>query len=75
MSLFSSLLGCFSDNSSRRVGCAGEDHAQRRRRSKDDRHQVTVGDQEVKKNARSKAGEAAPIPVTYFPSGTRLSLL
>ncbi|KAL3740737.1 hypothetical protein ACJRO7_021934 [Eucalyptus globulus] len=76
MSLFSSLLSCFSDSSSKKVSCGGEDRGQSGCRSKDDdHHQVTVGDQELNKNVKSKPGKPAPIPVTYFASGSRPSLL
>ncbi|KAL3740738.1 hypothetical protein ACJRO7_021935 [Eucalyptus globulus] len=79
MSLFASLLGCFSGSGSKRVGCVGKDRMQSGCRSKDDdHHEVAVGDEESKENVKSKPGKPgkpAPIPMTYFPSGSRPSLL
>lgn len=61
MALFSSFLGCFSKPSRVSDDVSATQTQQRR----------VVHEAE----AKTKSKKSPPIPVTYFPVGTRLSLL
>ncbi|KAF7811175.1 uncharacterized protein G2W53_032151 [Senna tora] len=69
MSFLWSLLGCFSD-SSKRVSCEEEEGHDVR--SRNDEGEAKSKNDVVKKTTSSSS---PPIPITYFPVGSRLSLL
>ncbi|CDP04409.1 unnamed protein product [Coffea canephora] len=64
MAFLSSFVACFSY--SRRVGCEGEDGSSQNKSSKVQKS----GSEKMKKKS-----DAAPIPLSYFPVGSRSSLL
>ncbi|KDO78247.1 hypothetical protein CISIN_1g035241mg [Citrus sinensis] len=69
MALLSSIFGCFSDSS--RVASEGEIKNTQNRSSSIARADV---DSKSKLN-KSKSKKSPPIPMTYFPIGSRLSPL
>ncbi|KAL3740744.1 hypothetical protein ACJRO7_021941 [Eucalyptus globulus] len=74
MSLFSSLISCFSDHSgSRVVSCEGENHSNKSSSiSKDGQ---VGGEAKLKKNSSKRKSKPPPIPMAYFPIGSNLSRL
>ncbi|KAK2644502.1 hypothetical protein Ddye_019697 [Dipteronia dyeriana] len=71
MALISSFLGCFSPDS-RKVACEAETGTENRFRKPEAETETETGSK-LKKDKSKK--RSPPIPVTYFPIGSRLSLL
>ncbi|KAK1557643.1 hypothetical protein Q3G72_028641 [Acer saccharum] len=70
MALISSFLGCFSPDSRKVVACEAETGTENRTRKPE---AETETGSKLKKDKSKK--RSPPIPVTYFPIGSRLSLL
>ncbi|KAK4857443.1 hypothetical protein QYF36_000707 [Acer negundo] len=73
MALISSFLGCFSPDSRKVVACEAETGTENRSR-KPEAETKTETETGSKLKDKSKK-RSPPIPVTYFPIGSRLSLL
>lgn len=68
MALSYGLFSCFSDSS--RVSCEGEKNKTQRRSSKAE-SEADTGSRKLNKSSK----KSPPIPVAYFPIGTRFSPL
>ncbi|KAL5773300.1 hypothetical protein ACOSQ2_013224 [Xanthoceras sorbifolium] len=75
MALISIFLGCFSDSSKVACGEYQAENSTENRSSRKAQVQAKTETETRSKLKNNKSKKSPPVPVTYFPIGSRLSLL